>query len=149
VLQRTLRGPSDIFVSKLNAAGSALEYSTYIGGSGDELTRGIALDSARNVYVTGQTSSADFPTTAGAIRISLAGTTDSFVTQLDANGSTLPFSTYLGGSGDELGRDIAVDEARSVYVVGVTSSPDFPTTMGALRATFGGVNDGFIAKFTD
>jgi hypothetical protein len=116
----------DAFVTKLNAGGSALVYSTYLGGSRTDMGRGIAVDSAGNAYVTGQTLSTDFPT-ANAVQGTNAGAYDAFVTKLNADGSALVYSTYLGGINSEVGYGIAADSAGNAYVTGDTGSPDFPT----------------------
>jgi len=137
------------FVSKLNPTGSALGYSTYLGGSGGDDGYGIAADAAGNAYVTGDTSSTDFPTTPGAFQTSLGGSTNSkaFVTKLAPAGS-LAYSTYLGGGADS-GLAIAVDGVGDAYITGNTSSTTFPTTAGAYRTTnpSGGVNPvAFVSK---
>jgi Beta-propeller repeat len=142
---------SEAFVTKLNPAGTGLAYSTYLGGSGSDAGRGIAVDSAGAAYVTGKTSSTDFPTTAGAFDASLDGLFDAFVTKLDPAGSGLAYSTYLGGSDGEAfgeeGAGIAVDSSGAVYVAGGTGSRDFPTTAGAFDTTFtGGSEDAFVTK---
>jgi Bacterial Ig-like domain (group 3)/Abnormal spindle-like microcephaly-assoc'd, ASPM-SPD-2-Hydin/Beta-propeller repeat len=118
-------GVSDAFVAKINASGSAFIYSTYLGGSGDDEGAGIAADSAGNAYVTGGTSSTDFPT-ANALQPTNHGGYDAFVTKINAGGSALVYSTYLGGGGDDDGRGIAVDSAGNAYVTGYTGSWDFP-----------------------
>jgi len=147
--------PFDAFVTKLNAAGSGLAYSTYLGGTGDEdvlnvkTSGGIAIDSAGNAYVTGVTNSPNFPTTPGAFRtIFGGGSSDAFVTKLNADGNGLLYSTYLGGNSTEFGDRIAVDRTTGeAYVTGVTNSPNFPTTRGAFQTTFGGgLFDAFIMK---
>jgi len=137
------------FVTKLNPTGSALGYSTYLGGSGGDDGYGIAADAAGNAYVTGDTSSTDFPTTPGAFQTSLGGSTNSkaFVTKLAPAGS-LAYSTYLGGGADS-GLAIAVDGVGDAYITGNTSSTTFPTTAGAYRSTnpSGGVNPvAFVSK---
>src|SRR5205085_12457688 len=105
---------------------------------------GMTVDSTGNVYVVGQTTSPVFPTTAGAFRQSyIGGTTDVFVTKLEASGSTLGYSTFLGGSAREWGRSIAVDSDGNAYVTGFTESGDFPTTAGAFQRGFGGLADVF------
>ena len=137
----------DAFVSKLNGAGSALVYSTYLGGSGTDVGSSVAVDSEGNAYVTGLTASPDFPTV-NAIQASGAGSGqfDAFVTKLNAAGSALVYSTYLGGSGNEWQSAIAVDSAGNAYVTGQTQSHDFPTA-NALQATFGGGDsDAFVTK---
>lgn len=146
--QDTFHGILDVFVTKLNAAGSALVYSTYLGGSGYDFGFGIAVDSAGSAYVTGFTSSTDFPT-ANAFQGKHASGDDAFVAKLSPTGSALVYSTYLGGSNNDGGIDIAVDSAGNAYVTGFTSSTDFPTANG-LQGINGGFEDGdaFVTKFT-
>jgi Beta-propeller repeat len=146
--QSTLGGNSDAFVSKFNSSGSALLYSTYLGGDGDDFGDGIALDSSGNAYVTGSTSSADFPTTAGAFQSTLGGNSDAFVSKFNSNGSTLIYSTYLGGGQDDVGFGVAADSSGGAYIAGSTSSSEFPVTAGVLQPTFGGVQDAFVSKIS-
>jgi hypothetical protein len=155
VYQSINRSPYDIFITKVNPAGSALVYSTYLGGSGSEPTHdpgnevAIAVDSAGNAYVTGGTSSSDFPTTAGAFQTSIAGPQDAFITKLNTSGSALVYSTYLGGMDNfDVGNAIAVDPAGSAYVTGYTTSASFPTTAGAFQTSGAGNGeyDGFVTK---
>jgi hypothetical protein len=128
-----------------------LAYSTYLGGGpgsptsdiGKDLAFGIAADGAGNAYVTGRTTSNNFPTTAASFRPNDAAGADGFVTKLNATGSALVYSTYIGGSGGEEGRGIAVDAQGNAYVAGRTSSPDFPTTLGVFNILGG---SGFVAK---
>jgi len=134
-------------VTKLNPAGSALLYSTYLGDSGTERGQGIAVDSLGNAYVTGRTSATDFPTTADAFQSTLGGNSDAFVTKLNPAGSALLYSTYLGGIFTDFGNGIAVDAGANAYVTGVTLSTNFPTTAGAFQTTLGGATDAFVAKF--
>jgi Ca2+-binding RTX toxin-like protein len=137
----------DVFVSKLNATGSALAYSTYLGGKGNDRAGGIAVDSSGNAYVTGYTSSADFPTTSGALDTSLNGNRDAYATKLNATGTGLTYSTYLGGSGEDRGAAIKVDSGGSAYVAGLTGSSDFPATAGAFDTSYnGGVSDAYGTK---
>ena len=124
-LQTTFGGGNgDAFVSKLNGGGSALVYSTYLGGSGDDSGNGIAVDSSGNAYVTGGTFSTDFLTTAGALQATLGvlcnscGGVNAFVSKLNGSGSALVYSTYLGGSGGDSGNGIAVDSSSNAYVIG-------------------------------
>jgi hypothetical protein len=126
-LQSVLGGGADAFVAKLNAAGSALTFSTYLGGSGDDRAYGVAIDGSQNVYVTGATVSGNFPTTTGAYQTSLRGSSNAFVSKLNTAGSSLLYSTYLGGSGVDQGNAIAVTSAGVAYVTGFTESTDFPT----------------------
>jgi hypothetical protein len=136
----------DAFVTKLNSTGSALAYSTYLGGSAFDAARGIAIDSAGYAYVVGVTQSTDFPTTPGAVQMMFNGGLDAFVTTLDPTGSALVHATYLGGSASDEGSRIAVDTAGNAYVGGQTGSADFPTTAGAFDTTLNGFNDAFAAK---
>jgi Beta-propeller repeat/PASTA domain len=141
----------DAFAAKLSPDGSALTYSTYLGGDGVDRGAGIALGNAGTAYVTGFTHSTDFPTTAGAFDTDLNGIQDAFVTKLNAAGSALAYSTHLGGSrpdGDWRYGGIAVDGAGSAYVTGSTTSSDFPTTPGAYDTTFGGSEwpDAYVTK---
>lgn len=148
-IQSTLDvGGQDAFVTKLNAAGSALVYSTYLGGTGPsnsaEFGEGIAVDSAGNAYVTGSTFSNNFPVV-NAIQATFGGFTDSYVSKINAAGSALVYSTYLGGSDSEIGRDVAVDSAGNAYVTGNTTSTNFPAA-NAVQATYGGAQDAFVSK---
>ena len=145
-------GAWDAFVTKLNAAGTALVYSTYLGGSGIDQGFGIALDQAGQAYVTGQTntSGSGFPgTTASSIQSTNAGDYDAFVTKLNAAGTALVYSTYLGGNGIDEGNGIALDQSGNAYVVGQTNTASgFPgITASSIQSTnAGGGRDGFVAK---
>jgi hypothetical protein len=139
-------GTYDAFVTKVNAAGSALVYSTYLGGSSDEIGYGIAVDATGNAYVTGYTYGGSFPITPGAFQTSLGGYYDAFVTKLNAAGNALVYSTYLGGGNVDYGYGIAVDAAGSAYVTGSTVSNNFPTTPGAFRTSYVGSYDAFVTK---
>jgi Beta-propeller repeat len=143
---RTRNGEFDVFVAKLNAAGSALVYSTYLGGSLVDLPWDIAVDSANTAFVVGDTRSPDFPTTAGAFDTTANGAFDGFVTRLNATGSALLYSTFLGGSDMEGAGSIAVDAASNAYVAGATPSADFPTTPGAFDTVLDGGYDAFVTK---
>ncbi len=135
------------FVTKLNAAGSTLLYSTYLGGSGNDVGVAIAVDSSGNAYVTGHTDSTNFPTTGGAVQTALGGCcggTDALVAKLGPAGNALVYSTYLGGSGIDYGFGIAVDSSGNAYVTGSTASYDFPTTSGAFQTTLGYGGDAFV-----
>ncbi len=144
-------GPAsaDAFVLKLNPAGSALVYSTLLGGSSAEGGRAIAIDSLGSAYVTGRTDSPDFPTTPDAFDTSHSSANDIFVAKLTPNGSGLLYATYLGGNNEEDGRDLAVDAAGSAYIAGFTSASDFPTTPNAYAPTCRGCApyfEAFVAK---
>ncbi|HTR38267.1 MAG TPA: SBBP repeat-containing protein [Bryobacteraceae bacterium] len=148
--QTSCAAPGNAFVSKLDAAGSSLIYSTYLGAStgGGVGGNSIAVDPSGNAYVTGYTSSFDFPTTVNAFQTTLhasSGVT-AFVSKLNAAGSALVYSTYLGGNYLELGTGIAVDALGSAYVVGSTGSSDFPTTSAAFQPTLHGARNAFITK---
>ena len=136
----------DTFVTKLNAAGSALVYSTFIGGTDFDDARGIAVDGAGNAYVTGETLSSDFPTTAGSFDRTRNGEYDVFLTKLNAAGSALVYSTFLGGTRVDNGERVVVDAAGAAYVMGFTSSTDLPTTAGAFDTTANGAFDVFVTK---
>jgi hypothetical protein len=154
---------SDAFISKLNPSGSALVYSTYLGGDLDDSASGIAVDAMGNAYVTGDTYSFTFPVR-DAFQPEHAGVVDAFVTKLNAAGSSLVYSSHLGGGnvngglfeGEDGGVRIAVDrDGRNAYVTGVTRSLDFPVTTGAQQPTFGGgvcgtldyvCSDAFVTK---
>ncbi len=145
--QSSLRGTSDAVVVKLNPAGSALVYSTYLGGSGGENGNGIALDDQRKAYVAGTTQSNDFPVLY-PLQANYGGGTDAFVAKLDQFGSALVYSTYLGGSGEERlygPQAIAVDTSGNSYVVGGTDSPNLPVS-NALQSSLAGAYDFFVAK---
>jgi uncharacterized repeat protein (TIGR01451 family) len=143
--QPTTTLSNDAFVAKVNAAGSALVYSTYLGGDLNEDCLGIAVDPAGNAYVTGRTSSLNFPTLA-AIQATRGGSSsDAFITKIAPNGSSLIFSTYFGGTSNDNGLGIALDSSQNIYVVGFTNSANFPT-LNPLQATSGGTSDVFVAK---
>lgn len=138
----------DAFVTKINANFTANLYSTYLGGSGQEYGLGVAVDSSGNAYVTGNTSSADFPTSSCALQnIYRGGIEDAFVIKLSSIGSMV-YSTYLGGrTNSDIARAIAVDSSGNAYVTGTTASNDFPVTQGAYQTTFrSGPEDGFVTK---
>ncbi|MCB0202745.1 MAG: SBBP repeat-containing protein, partial [Anaerolineae bacterium] len=134
------------FVAKLNPAGSDLDYSTYLGGSVVDHCYAIAIDGSGNAYVTGYTWSSDFPTTPGAFDTNFDGPTDAFAAKLNATGTVLEYSTFLGGADAEEGNGIALDGAGNAFVMGITYSSDFPTTPGAFDTSLGGSSDAFVAK---
>lgn len=150
-LDRTYNGDSDAFIAKLNPAGSALSYATFLGGSNDDYGYGITVDGSGNAYITGWTWSPNFPATLGAYDRTYNGYGDVFVAKLNPAGNTLAYATFLGGSNGEQegGSGIAVDSGGAVYITGWTDSSDFPTTFGAYDRTHNGGAwglDAFVAK---
>ncbi len=146
-LQASNGGGFDAFVTKLNTAGSALVYSTYLGGNSDfDQGFGIAVDSLGNAYATGFTASTNFPTSSNPFQGSNGGSGDAFVTKLNAAGSALVYSTYLGGSDFDKGFGIAVDSLGNAYVTGFTLSTNFPTSSNPFQANNGGAADAFVTK---
>ena len=142
------RGPGQsAFVSKLNASGTALVYSTYLGGDSNTAAFGVAVDAQGEAIVTGQTTSDDFPTL-NAVQPTYGGIQDGFVTKLSADGSSLVFSTYLGGSGGDDGTAVALDFAGNAYVTGGTNSLDFPTLNSIRVPSEAALPDIFVAKLT-
>jgi uncharacterized repeat protein (TIGR01451 family) len=155
-LQSGNAGGRDAFVAKLSPAGTALLYSTYLGGTGSDLGKSIAIDAAGNAYVTGSTASTNFPgVTAGSLQTANAGgDADAFVTKINAAGSAIVYSTYLGAGGDDQANHIAVDASGSAVIAGGTCSPAFPVTAGALQTVSPGADcgsflyDGFVARLS-
>lgn len=149
--QRSLMGPSDAFVTKINAAGSAIVYTTYLGGTGNEEGTALAADFAGNVYLCGWTDSSNFPV---RLNSSLPGSgaysggkSDGFVSVLNAAGSDLSVSFYLGGAGDDIANALTIDSGANIYVAGYTSSLSLPAMNGPQRANAGG-QDAFLYKFS-
>jgi hypothetical protein len=141
-------GYNDVFVTKLNPTGTALVYSTFLGGIADDTASSIAVDPAGNAYLCGETNSPNFPVSS-ALQSTNAGGQDAFVAKLNPTASALVFSTYLGGSLDDFAKSIAIDSSQNVYVAGATGSFDFPVSPTAYQRTFGGgAFDAFIAKLT-
>ncbi len=142
----TINGRWDAFAAKLNAAGTALVYATFLGGVEDDVGLSITVDPSGNAYLTGETSSANFPVTPGAFDTSYNGIRDAFVAKLDPTGNSLIYSTYLGGSNPDGGFSIKVDSAGDAYLTGYTYSADFPVTPDAFDKTLNGVDDAFVVK---
>lgn len=149
-------GSFDGFITKVNTTGTDLVYSTYLGGSDEDYVFGLAIDGSGNAYVTGFTPSTNFPTTGGAFQPSIGGGFDAYVTKLNAAGSALTYSSYLGGTGNEgltsaggtelqLAGGIAVDGAGNAYLTGFTDSNDFPVVSAWQPARAGGF-DAFVVK---
>ena len=143
-IQSTAGGGYDVFVSKINSSGTALIYSTYLGGGSDDSAYGIAVDSSGNAYVAGNTSSTNFPTV-NAIQGTAGGSSDAFVAKINTSGTALLYSTYLGGANYDIANGIAVDSFGNAYVAGYTNSTNFPTA-NAIQSTTGGGYDAFVAK---
>ncbi|MBI4903777.1 MAG: SBBP repeat-containing protein [Acidobacteria bacterium] len=141
-------GIYDGFVSKVNAAGSALVFSTYYGGNGEDLVTGIALDSTNAPVIAGYTSSSDLPLVSSSPSYYNGLKTGAFVGRYAADGATLTFSTYLGGNGGDLANCVAADATNSIYTAGTTVSTTFPT-LSAFKATLQGSSDAFVSKFVD
>lgn len=148
-LQTAYHGGGDAFVAKLTPSGNSLLFSTYLGGSGfEEVESTLAVDEQGNAYITGETSSIDFPVTSGAFQSSPGGGYDGFVAKISHMGTSLIFATYLGGSADDRGRGIALDAQNNVYVTGETKSANFPTSSNPFQKDYKGAMDAFVTKFT-
>jgi len=152
-LQTSLAGASDAFVLKLDPTGTRVLYATYIGGGGGEIGLGIAVDPTGNAYITGATTSANFPLVQPVQRVFGGGSppfgTDAFALKLSPAGSALVYSTYLGGARGDAGRGIAVDPAGNAYIAGFTASADFPVRNAIQAVNRGGGSfnlDAFVAK---
>ena len=136
----------DAFVTKFDPTGSKLVYSTFIGGSGQDQANAIAIDRFGSAYIAGVTGSSNFPTTAIAFKPVFIGPVDAFVTKLSSDGTSLVYSTFLGGSDADQANGIALDSTGNAYVTGRTDSPDFPTTAGAYQVSSLGGADAFITE---
>jgi hypothetical protein len=143
--QGSYAGDTDAFVTKLRYDGEAIIFSTYLGGNNYDIGQGIAVDSSADVYVTGSTSSANFPTTGSAFQTTYGGNTDAFVSKLDPSGSKLLFSSYLGGSATDYGLALAIDPSGNMFVTGSTQSTDFPT-VNPVQSGNAGNGDAFVAE---
>jgi hypothetical protein len=140
-------GDADAFVAKLNPSGTTLLYSTYLGGSSYDSIMGISIDEWGNAFIAGYTRSTDFPTTLNAYQSSNKGFWDAFVSKLNPNGTSLLYSTYVGGADyDYIEWGIAVDKEGNAFIAGYSSSTDFPTTPGSYQASSKGAGDAFVAK---
>ncbi|MGH9484186.1 MAG: SBBP repeat-containing protein, partial [Terriglobales bacterium] len=145
-IQSANNGFYDAFVTKINAGGASLAYSTYLGGSQDDKAAAIAVDPQGEAFITGTTSSSDFSVSATAPQKTLGGKTDAFVVGINAAGSATLYATYLGGADVDNGKTIAVDQTGNAYVGGSTASSNFPVTAGAYQSASGGGIDGFVAQ---
>ena len=142
--QAAYAGNGDGFVAKISADGSTLAYASYLGGEKADFAQGVAVDSSGSAYLTGSTQSTDFPV-ANFLQIANFGSSDVFVTKFAPSGTSLEFSTYLGGTSADLGQAIAVDGSGNVYVSGYTYSTNFPI-QNAIQSTHGGVVDAFVTE---
>jgi hypothetical protein len=141
-------GSQDMVIVKLGPSGSAMEYSTFVGGNGSDWGYAVVLDEAGSACVAGYTDSDDFPATAGAFDVSYnSGYWDAVVVRLSSPGDHLDYATYLGGADSDQGRDVAIDGEGHLHVIGNTSSLDFPVTAGAYDTTHNGGRDVFLARF--
>lgn len=145
-VQSSNRGGLEAFVAKLNPAGTALLYATYLGGMYSDRAAGVAVDLSGCAVVTGSTQSARFPTL-NAFQGTLHGSSDAFVAKLNAAGNGLIFSTFLGGSGQESGNGVALDTAGNIYVTGSTGSGDFPK-LNPYQSTNHGTQNAFLVKLS-
>jgi hypothetical protein len=136
---------SDGFLTKFSSNGSSVEYSTYIGGTKDEKATGVAVDDDGSVYIVGTTMSSDFPTTGGAFKTNLAGGSDTFALKLNIAGSSLEYSTYIGGAQMDEATSLGLDANGSLYIAGATFSRDFPIVNGSFRR-MANRSDAFVVK---
>src|SRR5271166_6401499 len=143
-LHGTNAGGFDAFVTELSSTGSLI-FSTYIGGTGNDSGNAIAVDASGDVFVAGGTTSLDFPTQ-GPFQATFGGVVDAFVLELSSTGSVLTYSTFLGGTGSDVATVLALDGSGDAYVVGSTTSTDYPIVTGALQATLSGASNGFVTK---
>ena len=145
-VQATMNGAADVFITRFNAAGSALEYSTYWGGSNTDFANGIDLDASNNAYVTGYTDSTDFPTVSSLQASHGGGTHDVFVVKLNSAGSSMDYASYLGGSGDDVGYGIVSNTSDKVNIAGTTVSTNFPTATSFQSSYGGDPSDAFVTQ---
>jgi hypothetical protein len=148
---RTYNGRTDAFVFKLNSNGSALEYSTFLGGNHLDLGFAIVVDDEGAAYVAGNTNSDDFPTTSGVLQeknASASTASDGFLTKISADGSSLVYSTYIGGSELEVINDLCLNPDGTIYVAGYTQSNDLPLSAGGFQMTHNGKAEGFLLKIS-
>ncbi len=143
-LQSVLKGPADAFVTKINAIGSAILYSTFLGGDGFDEANAIAVDSSGSAYIAGATASLNFPVTYGVAQSSFAGGYDAFIVKMTPAGDALVYSTLVGGSGADTALGIAVDSAGRAMIGGFTNSADFPVRQ-VIQSSLGGQFDAFAA----
>ena len=126
--------------------GTQLIFATYLGGTDEDAGGGIAVDPEGNIYMSGATTSTDFPTTPGSLQPTLGGNTDAFVVKLNPQGSGLIYGTYFGGPVQDVGDRMRLDAEGNAYVTGSTDGSGFPATEGAFQTAWGGQLDAFVAK---
>ncbi|MFX0064538.1 MAG: SBBP repeat-containing protein [Candidatus Hermodarchaeota archaeon] len=139
----------DIFVVKLSADGQTLQFSTYLGGNGNDWSNGVITDANGNIIINGGTNSSDFPTLNAYQTSHSGGEIDAFITKLRVDGQALLFSTYLGGNGRDYGISVDVNATGNIAIVGETISSDFPTTGNVFQNTSGGACDVFVMEFSN
>lgn len=148
IIDSSLSGNSDIFITKFNSLGTALDFSTFIGGNSSEETHILSSDSNGLIFVSGWTSSSDFPITTTTYDNSKNSYSDAFLIGISQNGDLLKFSTFFGGSNGDIGRDLIITGNNSIILTGYTNTIDFPITSTAFNQTYnGGNSDAFISKF--
>lgn len=140
-------GGSSVFFSKLNPAGTSAVFSTVYGGSYDDEAHGIAVDAAGNIYLVGDTDSPDYPADTTYLTYYPGYSLDAYVTKIDPTGTTIVYSHFFGGSGDDAAYGVALDSATNAYVVGATVSTNFPVSSGVAQTSEGGGVDAFVIKF--
>lgn len=142
----TFNGNYDAVVTKLNSNGNGLIYSTYIGGTGIDSGWSLAIDPAGAAYLTGETGSTNFPTLNAFDSTFNGGLTDVFVSKLNAGGTSLSYSTFLGGASNDNGYGIAVDSSGNAVITGIAGDNTFPTRVGSFDQTHNGAADAFVTK---
>ncbi|MDX1950982.1 MAG: SBBP repeat-containing protein [Verrucomicrobiota bacterium] len=142
-------GENDLVVAKINPEGTNVLWALFLGGNDLELGRGIKVAPDGSVYVTGMTTSTNFPTTAGAFQPALAGRFDAFLARIAPSGGSLIFSTYIGGSGSELANGLALDSLGRPVIAGSTSAGDWANSSSPIRQGAGGNRDGFVVRLND
>ncbi|MFH1719971.1 MAG: alginate lyase family protein [Planctomycetota bacterium] len=145
-LGRNLKGRTDGFLTKLSGDRTRYDFSTLLGGSGGEFCLMPTQDEQGNVFLVGHTQSPDYPVTAGAIQDQYAGAGDGTLTMLKGDGTAIVYATYIGGSGDDLIRSLTLGPKGEIYLVGSTTSNDFPVTPGAVQSELKGQSDAFVMK---
>lgn len=145
--QVTMQGEADVFVSKFNPTGSNMIFSTFIGGVKSECAYTLAIDDNFSIWISGETSSEDFPATSQVYQNNLEGKTDIFLVKLNSQGNLLIFSTMIGGDDNDVPTDLVIDSKNNIYLTGFTYSPNFPVTTDAFQQTLEGGSDGFVIRF--